>query len=527
MAVSSMKVLLRSCFAALPTDNKELLLRNVHALEESGLGFDVPEDEVIWKYVKDFAQQYHHVPEVSTLRNHFTHVNEAAVLDRLDVIALGPPKSQGDFLAALNEKAEERRTRRVTEILREAARIVDIGVEVKEGREKRILRGPVDAVKYMLSESHDIIAPTTGGRISGNIMSDGMSFADEVDRIETNPLAGIGQMSGLRQMDDALRGARRGELWTHAAFTGNMKSTLMLNWAYNQAIFYRHSNIIFSIEMPYLQVRRILYALHSAHPKFEEARQFFGIKKCLSYKAIRDGELDMVTEAQLLMLSQQDRDALIEIGGRFYNPMRPEKKFLTEYVIPDMNDPSNEYGNIHIEVADPDKSDFTVADARHKAELLFTKDPTIAALYIDHAGLMASRHYVNSTTERTNEVIRDLKRLSMSFNRGLGIAVVNLFQISREGYKAAEKNGGRYNLTHLSYANETEKSSDIVTAGWIDDNLKQQALLKLQCLKSRDDQPFEDFYAGILWPCRRLFTTTAVGVEVAKEVGKDIDRLLG
>jgi len=72
-----------------------------------------------------------------------------------------------------------------------------------------------------------------------------------------------------------------------------------------------------------------------------------------------------------------------------------------------------------------------------------------------------------------------------------------------------------------------ERSSDIVTAGWLDDNLKQQSLLKLQCLKSRDDQPFEDFYAGILWPCRRLFTTNAVGVEAAKQVGNDIDKMLG
>ena len=114
----------------------------------------------------------------------------------------------------------------------------------------------------------------------------------------------------------------------------------------------------------------------------------------------------------------------------------------------------------------------------------------------------------------------------MSFNRGAGIATVALFQISREGFKAAEKGGGRYNLTHLSYANEAERSSDIVTAGWVDDNLRQQSLLKLQCLKSRDDQPFEDFYAGVLWPCRRIFSTNAVSVEQSRKVGEDVDKML-
>ena len=522
-----MKSLLRSTFVAGPEDSKDLLLRNVTALEESGLGFDVPEDEVIWKYVRDFANQYHHVPDISTIRGHFTYVNETAVLDRLQAVSVGKPKAQGDFLTVLNEKIEERRTRKVTDLLREAARIVETGIEIKEGREKKLLRGPVDAVRYLIGQSHEIVAPSTGQKLSGNVTADGTSFMDEVDRVESNPLAGIGQFTGLRQMDDALKGAKRGELWTHAAFTGNMKSTLMLNWAYNQAVFYRHSNIVFSLEMPYQQVRRILYSLHSAHPKFDEARRFFGIGKSLSYKSIRDGELDLIPEARLLGMSEAERSGLLEISGRFYDPNRPEKRFLAEYVVPDFNDPANEYGNIHIEVHDPDKSDFTVTDARNKAELLYSKDPTIASLFVDHAGLMAARQRMPSTTEKINEVVRDLKRLSMSFNRGAGIAVVNLFQISREGYKSAEKSGGRYNLTHLSYANECERSSDIVTAGWLDDNLKQQSLLKLQCLKSRDDQPFEDFYAGILWPCRRLFTTNAVGVEAAKQVGNDIDKMLG
>jgi len=521
------KTLLRSTFVSGPEDNKDLLIRNVTALEESGLGFDVPEDEIIWKYVRDFSNQYHHVPDISTLRGHFTYVNETAVLDRLEAVAMGKPRAQGDFLTVLNEKIEERRTRKVTDLLREAARILETGVEIKEGRDKKLLRGPVDAVRFLVGQSHEIVAPSTGQKLSGNVTADGTAFMDEVDRVETNPLAGIGQFSGLRQMDDALKGAKRGELWTHAAFTGNMKSTLMLNWAYNQAVFYRHSNIVFSLEMPYQQVRRILYALHSAHPKFEDARKFFGIGKSLSYKAIRDGELDLIPEALVLGMSDSDKAGLLEINGRFYNPSRQEKRFLAEYVVPDFNDPANEYGNIHIEVHDPDKSDFTVVDARNKAELLYSKDPTIASVFVDHAGLMAARQRMPSTTEKINEVVRDLKRMSMSFNRGQGIAVVNLFQISREGYKSAEKSGGRYNLTHLSYANECERSSDIVTAGWIDDSLKQQSLLKLQCLKSRDDQPFDEFFAGIMWPCRRLFTTNAVGVEAAKQVGNDIDKMLG
>ena len=51
--------------------------------------------------------------------------------------------------------------------------------------------------------------------------------------------------------------------------------------------------------------------------------------------------------------------------------------------------------------------------------------------------------------------------MAMNFNRGEGMAVCCLFQISREGYKMAMKKGdkdpekrGEYDLTNLSYANE-------------------------------------------------------------------------
>jgi len=419
------KDLLRSTFRDGPGDDATLFLRNAQALRDSGLGFDIPEDGVLWTYVKDFIANHHHVPDASTIRGHFERVGQVSVLDRLDIVCVEKPRTQGDFLQLLDSRIEDRRIRVVSELLSEAARIVDTGITVKEGREERILKGPAHAVRYVLDRSHEVITPVTGVRLSGDVTSDGESFVKEYERVETDPLAGIGQFVGIKQMDEMLKGAKRGELWTHAAFTGGLKSTLALNWHYNQAVYYRHSSILFSLEMPYQQVRRILYAMHSAHEKFAEVRKSLGIGKSIDYSQIRDGELP------------------------------PEhKKFLLDHVVPDFNDPANRYGHIHIEVADPDKSDFTVNDLRTRSELLYQKDPAIQMITVDHAGLMQSRNRYSGTTERLNEVIRDLKRLAMSFNRGAGIAVITLFQISREGFKSAEKSGGRYNLTHLSYANE-------------------------------------------------------------------------
>lgn len=489
-----MKTLLRSTFCDRPSDDTTLFLRNAQALRDSGLGFDIPEDAVIWTYIQDFIGQHHHVPDSATVRGHFERAVQVPVLDRLDVLCIEKPRTQGNFIRLLETKVEDRRIRVVSEMLSEAARIVSTGITVKEGREDKILKGPTHAVRYLLDRSYEVITPVSGEKLSGDVTSDGDSFLEEYERVENDPLAGIGQYTGIRQIDEALKGAKRGELWTHAAFTGGLKSTLAINWHYNQAVYYRHSSVLFSLEMPYRQVRRILYAMHSAHDKFSAIRSGLSLSSSLDYEKIRDGELSPA-----------------------------EKKFLVGHVVPDFNDPTNNYGHIHIEVTDPDKSDFTVNDLNSRMALLYQKDAAIKMVTLDHAGLMQSRGKYSGTTERLNEVLRDLKRFSMSFNRGMGIAVIALFQISREGFKSAEKNGGRYNLTHLSYANEAERSSDIVTAGWVDDELRESNMVKFQCLKARDHKPFADFYSGVLWPCRRIFTMDAVTPGQARTLGDEID----
>lgn len=487
-----MKFLLRSVFSSSGED-PEAAFRNYLQLDASGLGFDVPADNVLWEFVRDFARTHNHVPDVRTVRSHFETLRANDEVDRLETLVPLKPLYRGDFTKRLEERAEERRTRLVTEMLRDAAQIVQVGVEVRQGKETRKLFGPHDAVRFLVEKSHDIVVPTTGARLSGEVTLDGEDFRAEYERVKNDPLAGVGQYSGIEQMDAALRGAKKFELWTHAAFTGGLKSTLALNWAYNQAVYMRYDSCIFSLEMPYKQCRRLLYAMHSLHGKFKDVRIRMGIQRSpgpsggLDYGKIRDGELTPT-----------------------------EEDFLLNHVVPDFN--SGQYGKIHIEVADPDKNDFTVGDLRSRAELIYSRSP-FSLLFVDHAGLLAPRKWVSSTTERLNEVIRDLKRTAMSFHRGEGMAVVSLFQISREGFKAAEKlaaasNGtysnGPYNLTHLSYANEAERSSDIVTTSYVDSQLRSSNRVLFQCLKSRDQAPFQNFFSRVEWPTRRILTSHEV-----------------
>lgn len=428
-----MKFLLRSCFVSGPSDDRDLTFRNFLVLDDSGLEFDVPEDVELWGFLRDFSRTHNHSPELRTIRSHFEALKKMEVVDRLEGHSPLKPLYRGDFLKRLEEKAEDRRVLRVSTALREADQILKVGIEFRQEKgDPRILKGPIDAVRYLIDKAHDVITPVNSARLSGEVFGDTEDFRSEYERVKNDPLAGIGQFVGIQQFDESLKGAKKGELWTHAAFTGGLKSTLMLNWAYNQAVYMGYDVCIFSLEMPYYQCRRILYAMHSMHGKFKDIRAALKLPSVgILYDRLRDGEL---TPA--------------------------EETFLFQHIIPDFK--ADHYGKIHIEVADPNKSDFSVLDLQSKAELIYSRRP-FQLLFVDHAGLMSPRKWVSSTTERLNEVIRDLKRLAMSFNRGSGMAIVELFQISREGFKTAEKiaekaNGawghGPYNLTHLSYANE-------------------------------------------------------------------------
>ena len=485
-----MKQLLRSVFMVDLADSEALFLQNYHALVDSGLGFSQQQDMVLWNFIQDFFKGHGHLPNLQTLRLHFERVQENDVIDRLERLAQVKPRTRGDFLTTLETTAEDRRTEQILLLAKEMATIAQTGLTIKDvkGKEHKLL-GAVDAVRHILDKSHDLVAPTLGGKLSGNVVTDGDDFLSRYDRIKNDPQYGIGCFTGLRQPDEALKGAKKHELWVHAGYTGSLKSSLALQWAYNQAIYYRNSTCYFSLEMPYVQCRNMLYTMHTAHEKFAPIRQKLGIKGLgLEYDKVKNGIL-----------------------------LPNEEQFLRQYVVPDFNKTStcpplgphaveaHDYGDIFIEVADPDKTDFTMADLRSRAELIYSKTP-FSMVTVDHAGLMSSRKRYGSTTEALNEVVRDLKKMAMGFNRGMGIAVLALAQLSREGYRAAEKNGGKYNLTHLSYANEFERSADILTATWIDDDLRKMNRGILQCLKSRDQAPFDRCPIRVEFSCRRIVT---------------------
>lgn len=498
-----MKSLLRSVFIVQPSESEKESNANFSYLLASGLVFDLEEDQKIWTFIRDFYQAQGHIPQVSSIRSHFERGREPSIVDRLEQVII-PERIliKGDFLSHLQNVVEDKKTKTVVDLSKEMIQIVRTGLEIQEGRNKTLLRGSNDAVRYFLDRSSGLLSPITGGRLSGNVNKDGRLFEERYRRIKMDPSFGVGQYCGIRQIDEAFRGAQKKKLWIHAAWPGHLKSSFALHWAYVQSVYFGYPSLYFSLEMPYEeQVLNYIYTMHSAHEDFAEVRQVLGIEGLgLDYNKVKYGELN-----------------------------KKEEEFLFKFVVPDLNkeatvehngshslDPKD-YGDLLIDCYDPDKADFTVEDLRSKAEVLYQQVP-FHMIFVDHVLLMeASRRY-SSTTEKLNEIVKRLKQLAMSFNHGAGMAVLGLWQISRAGYDYALKNDGKYNMTALNYANETEKSADIITAAWFGEDARSVKRVFFQCLKSRDDAHFERFAARVEPECRRILTDLSSMEEIEQEI---------
>lgn len=275
------------------------------------------------------------------------------------------------------------------------------------------------------------------------------------------------------------------EVPQHHTFVANdiitHNTSLAINWAYNLVTRYRTNVYYCSFEMPYVQLRRMFYALHSSNLRFEK------IHPPLDYRKIRDGELS------------------------------PEEEEFFELVVKDFNE-NPEY--CRCELWCPDR-DVTIEDVRMKAEA-HHREWEVGFTVLDHMGLLIPKEWDRDYVTRINSVVRAAKKFALHFDGGRGMPVLGLFQINRQGKNEAEKNNGIYKMSALSYSNEVEKSSDTITTTYLDEDLRARGRTVSACLKNRDNPLFERFEMGVNFSCRRLYQT-ALDDRVADGIGLSDD----
>lgn len=189
---------------------------------------------------------------------------------------------------------------------------------------------------------------------------------------------------------------------------------LAANWAYNLAVRYQTNVVYFTLEMPYDQMRRNFYTIHSTNGIWS------GVHAPLDYRKIRDGELS------------------------------PDELQFYEAVCRDLDSPK--YGQL--KVIAPDR-DMTIPDIRLKCEMINKEtDAGVGFVVIDHGQLVTPVRHSKDYVIELNTIIRDAKKMALHFGNGRKIPVLMLFQINRHGKDDAAKNGGVYKASAIAYANE-------------------------------------------------------------------------
>lgn len=459
-----------------PSANSDALMVNYQRLRSSNLEFNKPDDRRILQFISEFAfNNLGEVPSVETIRDFFEKDGE--VLERLKDLEKESPYTRANFAYLLRELVEEHNRLKVVTLLKDTQTIVEVGLSLGEGKKKQRLKGISDGVRYFNDQIYDLTPTDYNVQTEGDVRGDAEIVVSEYETAKANKDKVYGRFSGIEHIDSVCKGLRRGELWIHAAFPGELKSMFALNWAYNLVTRYRSNVFYNSFEMPYPQVRKIIYAIHSANRRFESAHP------PLDYRKIRDGELS------------------------------PTEEEFFRHVAKDFNE-NPEY--CRFELWCPDR-DVTVEDIRMKAEA-HHREWEVGFTVLDYLGLMQPKTHDREYTIRLNSIVRDAKKFALHFNGGEGMPVLGLFQINRQGKKEADKAEGEYRLDALSYANETEKSADTITTTYLNEDLRERGRSVCCCLKNRDNPLFDRFELGVNFTCRRIYQT-----ELTERVGNGME----
>lgn len=438
-------------------------------LQEHPLEFPTEEDKKIYQYLSEFYGQMSAPPDFSLVKEYFENQDDIETVSRLDEIKGAQCYIRTNYLSILRSELDLQQVKGVILLCRDASAIAEHGRNLDKPVDgKKILRGVHDAVNYLYGQLHQFTKIENGEKLEGVVTEDADEILEEYEIIESTNQYANRNLFGLEPVDSVCRGHKIGEFWVHCGFAGHLKSTVAMNYAYNNIMVYG-KNIFYAIlEMPYSQLRRNFYVIHSSHGKFVTEWHHEDGYVGLDYRKVRDGELSKRDKERFKIVA---RDFDESSKGRLYI-WRPAE-------------------------------DVTVNDIRRKAEM-FHNQWGCDGIIIDHLGLVqpsrGSRDYVVAI----NSVVREARMMALNFARGRAVPVLSLFQINRQGLLRADKNEGRYDFAAISYANEIEKSADVITTTYLNDQLRKEGKFYMGNLKNRDNPHFDQMVGKILWASKRM-----------------------
>jgi len=352
------------------------------------------------------------------------------------------------------------------ELLKKTNEISQNGVKVK----RDFVKGPKKAVEYFLHKSMDFLKSASNIITHASLRNSSKTAIDDYySNKNSNKFDGL--LTGLPSIDLICKGIRRPEFWIIAAFVSELKTTMTMNFAYTQSVEQGKHVKFVTLEMPYSQVRDLFVCIHSANLNLWPGSEWDDVYP-LNYDDIQDGTLN-------------DR----------------QEEFF-EFLCVDLEE-NEDYGDI--DIYQPEDG-LSMSHLKAWAEVEFRKEP-FDIIYLDYIELMTSESNGKDYTIELNQRIKDLKQFCIRFNEGSGMRLVSAYQTNRQGKGNADKSDGEYRLDALSYANEAERSADVILYSYLNEELRENNQNKIGCLKNRSRPKFKQFRAKTNLSCRKIYET--------------------
>lgn len=373
------------------------------------------------------------------------------------------------FIELIPAFVEQSNTLSFGDALTSATRILTEGMQ----NGKISLKGLTDAKKYLIDKISGLQGSDSASFPQAKVSESMQMLWDIYNEAQNNP--GIGVLTGIKEIDAATRGIRKGELWILGGFMGEGKSQGLRNFAYYASAVQKKNVVYATLEMPLRDLLVQFVSLHSTNPKFKNP---FGVKST----GIYNGEL-----------SKEDLIKLEEVTTDYSN--------------------SSQFGINHI-LQLPFGS--TVSSLKEKLVYLNSLFK-IDCLYLDYTALLKPEFVKHSTVAETTQVANDLKSMALGFNDGEGLAVVAAHQVSRDARQRAEKAEiKRYDYAFLADSAGVERAADVIL--WIlrTTEMQEQREIKMGVNKFRRGKTIPDFRLREYYDCSKIESMVASVQELGR-----------
>jgi hypothetical protein len=461
------------------TVSQENLVKNFRALQKHAP--QEPEEKAyntLYHFILDHVRNCdasvdYELPSYEIIKKWFEESEgDEAVLALLEKIRMQPPYIGQDYIKILKQFKLEYDQQNLDQILVNTEKISKVGLKDGKNKKAPLLKGIPDALDYFARQSRRLRQNVYGLKLESQIISkeDAKEVKDNYAKVKKDPLEVLGVYTGLDPIDRVCKGLKNTELMLVTAFTSQGKTTFSMYMAY-RAIISGFNTAVLTLEQSFDEIRQQIYVKHTCNPKFEKSHpQYKHLIGNISLEQVAYGGLTEEEEAFFNIAC----DDLVETEG---------------------------YGKF--DLSQPQQAKPTVADIEFKLmqvqQELKSSGQNLEFVVIDYISLLGLpvEERTKDTNENQNEIIKQLKRLCLTFNNGKGLRMVSPFQANRRGWEEAKANDGVYYLTALSNAHEAERSSDVVIALFIDADWRDEGKVKISCLKNRRHPFFKPFNAKL------------------------------